>query len=119
MVHRSLFQTDSLHYHPALNIPNRGAVSNLPEDAIVEVPGVCNRIGAYPLTVGPLPDAVAELVRRQVTIQKLQVDAAATGSRQKLLQSLLLDPTIKNIDSALAFMDETLRDRGSYYPAFN
>ena len=105
-----------MYYNQALIIPNQGAVANLPSDAIVEVPGVSNRTGAYPIVVGPLPDAPAELVRRQLTIGRLHVDAAATGSRRALDQAILLDPTVKNIDSAMAFLDDTLVEAESLYP---
>jgi len=116
---RSFLKTDTMYYNQALNIPNRGAVSNLPDDAIIEVPGVSNRTGAYPLVVGPLPDAVAELVRRQVVIQKLHVDAAATGSKQALTQALLLDPTVKSFDSAMAFLNDTLTEDKKFYPVMS
>jgi len=115
---KTLFKTDTMHYNPALNVPNNGAVSNLPDDAIVEVPGVSNRTGAYPLAVGPMPSAVAELVRRQVAIGQLHVEAAATGSKQILRQSILLDPTMRNPDAALAFIEDTLAEAGNFYPTF-
>jgi alpha-galactosidase len=115
-VMRSLFKCDTMYYNEALNVPNRGAVPNLPADAIVEVPGVANRTGAYPVVVPPLPDAVAELVRRQIAVQKLHVDAAATGSRHTVNQAILLDPTVRDINAALAFLDDTFAEAGHLYP---
>jgi len=113
---KTFFKSDTMYYNQALIIPNQGAVPNLPADAVVEVPGISNRTGAYPVVVGPLPEAPAELVRRQLVIGKLHVDAAATGSRRVLDQAILLDPTIGNIDSAMAFLDDTLTEAGSLYP---
>jgi alpha-galactosidase len=113
---KTFFKSDTMYYNQALIIPNQGAVPNLPADAVVEVPGVSNRTGAYPVVVGPLPDAPAELIRRQLTIGRLHVDAAATGSRRALDQAILLDPTVKNIDSAMAFLDDTLVEAENLYP---
>lgn len=39
----------------AFNVPNRGAVSNLPEDAIVDVTGTVDRMGAHSFAMGPCP----------------------------------------------------------------
>ncbi|HID95469.1 MAG TPA: hypothetical protein EYP53_05355 [Candidatus Latescibacteria bacterium] len=44
----------------SVNIPNEGhAVSNLPEDAIVDIPALVDAQGLHPISVGPLPEAIA------------------------------------------------------------
>ena len=44
-----------------VNVPNRGAIANLPESTIVEVPAVVSPAGILPVQVGPLPEPVGEL----------------------------------------------------------
>lgn len=105
-------------YRPAVNIPNQGHIPNLPEGAIVELPAVVDGMGIHGLHVGPLPEMVAELCRREIAVAGLAVDAAATGSRQAALQALLLDPCINDIDTAHAILDAYLVENADYLPAF-
>jgi alpha-galactosidase len=84
-------------YHLAVNIPNHGYISNLPDGAIVEVPAVSTGGGVEGVRVGALPEGVAEMCRRQLAVVRLGVDAAVYGDRQLALQCLLLDPVITDI----------------------
>jgi alpha-galactosidase len=76
------------HYHLAMNLPNQGYITNLPEGAIVEVPGLFSGAGAQGLGVGALPESIAELCRRELAVVRLCVDAAVHGDRQAALQCL-------------------------------
>ena len=44
------------HVELAVNLPNEGKISNLPPEAVVEVPAVVGAAGVTGLAVGPLPD---------------------------------------------------------------
>jgi alpha-galactosidase len=105
-------------YRPAVNIPNRGHISNLPEGAIVEVPALVGGWGIQGLNMGPLPEVIAELCRREVTVAGLAVDAAVTGDRQMALQALLLDPCLNDLDTARAILDAYLVEYTEYLPQF-
>ncbi|MBC7236657.1 MAG: hypothetical protein H5T69_12530 [Chloroflexi bacterium] len=96
-------------YHQAVNVPNRGQVANLPEGAIVETPGVSSGAGVEGLAVGALPEGIAELCRREITVGRLGVDAAVHGDRRAALQCLLLDPVITDMDTAERVLEEYLR----------
>lgn len=104
---------------PSVNVPNaNGAVENLPRDAIVEVAAIVDRKGVHPEKVGPLPLAIAELCRRQTAIQELLVEAYRTGSRQLLLQALLLDPVVDSAAKADQLIDDMIRLQGDFLPRF-
>ena len=106
-------------YNAQLNIPNHsGLIPNLPEDAIVEVPGVISGLGVQGLGLPPLPDGIAEMCRRELRLSSLVVDAAATGDRQLALQALLLDPMVHDIDTARAILADFLQEFASYLPQF-
>jgi len=105
-------------YRPAVNIPNRGHIPNLPEGAIVEVPAMVGGFGIQGLHVGPLPEMVAELCRREIAVATFAVDAAAAGDRQKAFQALLLDPCVNDIDTARAILDAYLAEQADYLPQF-
>jgi alpha-galactosidase len=105
-------------YHLAANIPNIGQINNLPMNAIVETPVVLSGMGVQPVAVGALPDGVAELLRRELAVVKLCVDAAATGDRQLALQCLLLDPVITDLDVAKQILEDYLVSYKQYLPQF-
>lgn len=106
------------HYHLAVNLPNQGYITNLPEEAIVEVPGLVSGVGIQGVGVGPLPEPIAELCRREITVVRLCVDAAVTGDRQAALQCLLLDPVITDLDIAQKILDDYLETYRAYVPQF-
>ncbi len=106
------------HYHLAANLPNAGQVANLPHGSTVETPVVVDGSGIHAVHVGELPAPVAELLRREITVAQLCVDAAVEGDRQKALQCLLLDPVITDIDTARKILDDYLMSYREYLPQF-
>ena len=105
-------------FRDAVNIPNRGHITNLPDGAIVEVPAFISGWGIRGLNVGPLPEVVAELCRREIAVAGLAVEAAATGDRDAALQALLLDPCIDDIDTAESILGAYLAEYEQYLPQF-
>ncbi|MGQ9554881.1 MAG: family 4 glycosyl hydrolase [Anaerolineae bacterium] len=106
-------------YELAVDIPNEGYIANLPDGAIVEVPGVVSRFGVHGLGVGCLPEPVAALCRTQLTVASLAVDAGVLGSKELMLQALLVDPMVNDIDQAKALMAEMLEVQAQYLPQFH
>ncbi len=105
-------------YEAAVNIPNKGYISNLPESAIVEVPAVVSASGIRGLGVGALPEPIAELCRRQIAVAELCVEAAVTGSRETLLKAMLLDPMIDDPRVARGLLDAYLEGEKEYLPQY-
>ena len=106
------------HYHLAANLPNVGQIANLPYGAIVETPVMVDGAGIHPIHVGALPEPVAELCRRELITAQLGVDAAVEGDREKALQCLLLDPAIRDLDSAKLILDDYLETYKEHLPQF-
>jgi alpha-galactosidase len=100
-----------------VNIPNDDfAISNLPEDAIVEIKAMTDMKGVHPIKVGPLPEAIAAMCRIQISIQKLLVDAYAQHSKKLLLQALVIDPTVDSIPRAQKLVDKMLSTQKEFLP---
>jgi len=106
------------HYHLAVNTVNRGQIANLPLGAIVETPGLVDGNGVQGIAVGALPEGIAELLRRELTVARLCVDAAVSGDRQTALQCLLLDPMITDLDVGKQILDDYLETYRDYLPQF-
>jgi alpha-galactosidase len=105
-------------YHQQLNLPNDGCIPDLPDDAIVEVPGLISGMGIQGLRMAPLPEPIAELCRRELAYSSLVVDACYTGDRDLALQALLLDPMVNDIDRARAILDGFYAEFAEYLPQF-
>ena len=62
--------------------------------------------GIHPVSLGPLPDAIAKLLAIQVNVQKLAVEAAMRASKEIALQALLIDPVVNSATAAVKLLDE-------------
>lgn len=93
-----------------VNIQNNGTIPGLPDDIIVEVPGVALPSGVRSVGIHRLPEPILQFVHREGVIQKLAAEAAFEGSRHKALLALELDthvPTNALAEKLLdAFLDE-------------
>jgi alpha-galactosidase len=87
-------------------VVNRGAIPNLPADVAVEVPFVADAAGLHPVSLGPLPVAIAGLMAMQASVQQLAVDAAVYASKELALQALLIDPVINSSVAAEQLLEE-------------
>lgn len=111
-------QLDSDFYWEAVNVPNVGQIPNLPEGAIIELPGLINAAGVTGVPVGPMPEGIAELLRREITVSHLTVDAVVAGDRDLALQALLLDPVVRDLDVARQILDDYLTTYREHLPTF-
>lgn len=111
-------QQGTNQWEDAVNVRNRGFIANLPDEAIVEAPAFLNAAGVHGVQVGALPRALASIMRREVDIQALTVEAAVHGDRRAALQALLLDPHIHSYAQATYLLDDLLRTHARYLPQF-
>ncbi len=81
-------------YRGHFNVVNRGCISNLPDDAIVEVPGYVDRNGISIPRVGPLPPGPAAICNASISVQRLAVEAAVRGDVRLLKQAMMMDPLV-------------------------
>lgn len=100
----------------AVNIPNRGAIPNLPDDMVVEIPASADAAGLRPCQMDPLPEGIAALLRTQASIHKLLVEAFDEQSRNKLIQAMLLDPTVDSYRRAVDCVEEMMRLQADVLP---
>ena len=110
---------NSNHHELAVDLPNQGHIANLPDGPIVEVPGLVSGAGVRGLCVGPLPEGIAILCRRQMELASLAVDAAVHGDRALALQALVLDPVVPGPEAARAILDEVLAAEREWLPQFH
>ncbi len=92
----------------AVNVRNDGLIANLPDWAVVEVPGQISGFGVRGVSVGNLPEGIAGILRQRIDQQELTVDAALSGRRDLAIQALLADPLMAqvSVEDAAAMFDE-------------
>ena len=104
------------------NVRNDGLIPNLPQGCCVEVPCLVDGNGVQPTVVGALPPQLAALMRTNVNVQELTVQAALTGRRDHVYQAAMLDPhTAAELDPASieSLVDELLAAHGALAPPFS
>lgn len=91
-----------------VNTANRGAVSNMADDAFLELRSHLDMQGPVPQPVGPMPRGILGLQQQVLDTHELTAQAAVECSRDILLQALVVDPIVNNIGDAKAVMNELL-----------
>lgn len=81
-------------YRGHFNVVNGTTITNLPPDAIVEVPGYVDRNGLNIPRVGDLAMGCAAVCSQSVGVQRLAVNAAVSGDDALLRQAMLMDPLV-------------------------
>lgn len=100
------------------NLPNDGAVPNLPADAILELPAVATARGLRPLHLPDFPDTLAAIITRKLTATRLTVEAALAGDRRLFVEALLADGAVTDPDIARRMGEELLEAHRQYLPNF-
>ena len=83
-----------------LNVRNRGTLSALDADAVVEVPCFVDATGAHPVTVAPLPYHAVGLVTAVKGVEREVLAAAESGSRATAVKAFALHPLVDSVNVA-------------------
>ena len=101
------------------NMPNRGAISNLPKDAIAEAPTLVDRNGPQFTTVGEVPPQLLGYMMPHVIQHELFIRAALEGRRDHIYQASMLDPLTAatlTLDQIVEMCDELIAAHGRLLP---
>ena len=104
------------------NMPNRGAIGNLPPDAIAEAPTLVDRAGLQFTTVGALPPQLLGYMMPHVTQHELFIRAAMEGRRDHVYQAAMFDPltaATMPLDKIVEMCDELIAGHGDLLPKLN
>jgi len=78
------------------NVKNQGLISNLPTDAIVEVPIMADGNGLNPCKIGALPPFLAAYDQINLQIQELAVRGVVEKDRQYIYHAAIMDPLVSS-----------------------
>jgi 6-phospho-beta-glucosidase len=97
---------------------NDGALPDLPDDAVVEVPARVDADGAHPLPQAPLAPELLGLVQQAKAYERLAVEAAVTGDRSVARKALLANPLVGDYRVAVPLLEALLEASRPYLPRF-
>lgn len=102
----------------SVNVPNCGAVPNLPDGAILEVPAVATATGLRPIQLPALSGPLAAIILRKLAAVEITVEAAFTADRRLFVEALLADGAVADRDVATALAGDLLEAQRRYLPHF-
>lgn len=101
------------------NMPNRGSITNLGPEVIVEVPTLVDRAGPQLTTVGELPPQLVGYMQPHIIQQELFIRAALEGRRDHVYQAAMFDPLTAatlTLDQIVEMCDELIAAHGDLLP---
>ncbi|MEV7726062.1 6-phospho-beta-glucosidase [Streptomyces sp. NPDC087917] len=88
-----------------LNVRNRGTLSVLDAEAVIEVPCLVDANGAHPVAVDPLPLHAVGLVTSVKAVEREVLAAAASGARADAVKAFALHPLVDSVAVARRLLD--------------
>ncbi|MFB6773411.1 hypothetical protein [Streptomyces sp. NPDC056337] len=102
----------------SVNVPNRGSVPGLPDEAALEVPAVATARGLRPVSVPDLSAPLTAILARRLTSVELATEAAMKGDRGLVVEAMIADGAVTDPDAAVALTDALLDAQRAFLPRF-
>ena len=103
------------------NILNNGLITNLADNAVVEVPCLIDRNGVQGCFVGELPVQCAALNNTNINVHLMTIEAALTKKREAIYQAAMLDPHTAAelpLDKIKELCDDLIKAHGKMLPVY-
>ncbi|WP_010096090.1 6-phospho-beta-glucosidase [Ornithinibacillus scapharcae] len=101
-----------------VNTLNNGAISDLPDDAVVEINCVITKDGPKPISIGSLPYRVKGLIQQMKAYEELVIRAAITGEYHDAYLALVMNPLVADEKHSKVILDELLEAHEHDLPQF-
>ena len=102
----------------SVNVPNEGAVPAMPRGAVLEIPGIATARGLRAMTVPDLPAPIAAVLTARLAAVDLVIEAALSGRRDLVIETLLADGAVTDPAQAGRLTDRYLEAQARYLPNF-
>lgn len=102
-----------------VNVPNKGTVDWLPDDAVIETACMVNAAGVRPINISPAPKAVRGLISAVKNYEQLAVEAAVTGSMETAEMALLAHPLVGDWEIIKKMLPKLMEANKQWLTNFN
>ncbi len=103
------------------NVSNTNLITNLPQDACVEVPVVVDKAGIHPIHVGALPAECALLTSLSSGIEEMAITASIEGDPTMVYRAIAHDPltsAVLSLTEIRQMTNELFAQHKDYLPQF-
>ena len=103
------------------NVLNKGFITNLPYDAVVEVPCLVDGAGVQGCYVGALPPQCAAMNMTNINVQQLTIEAILTRKKEHIYHAAMLDPHTAgelSLDDIIKLCDALIEAHGNMMPEY-
>lgn len=103
------------------NIPNRGFIPQLPDGCAVEVPVLVDASGLQPTIVHDIPPQLIALMRTNINVQEMTVEALMKQDREHIYHAAMLDPHTAaelDLEQIWTLVDDLLDAHDDWLPEF-
>jgi alpha-galactosidase len=103
------------------NVVNTNLISNLPEDACVEVPVFADKRGFNPVHVGTLPPQCAALNNINVAVEEMAVEGCLSGDPTMIFHAVAHDPltaAVLSLDEIRSMVNEMFEQNRPWLSTF-
>jgi alpha-galactosidase len=103
------------------NVRNNGCITSLPEDCAAEVPCLVDENGIQPTYIGALPKQLTALIRTNINVQELTVEALMTENREHIFHAAMMDPHAAaelDLDQIWAMTEDMISAHGKMLPGW-
>ncbi|HWU60855.1 MAG TPA: alpha-glucosidase/alpha-galactosidase [Ensifer sp.] len=101
------------------NVRNNGCITSLPENCAAEVPCLVDNNGIQPTFIGALPPQLTALIRTNINVQELTVQALMTENREHIYHAAMMDPHTAaelDLDQIWSMADDLIAAHGDWLP---
>lgn len=101
------------------NVRNNGYIDALPQGCAVEVPCLVDRNGIQPTRIDHVPPQLAAIMRSNINVQELTVEAMMQERRDHIYHAAMMDPHTGaelDLEQIWQLMDELIEAHGEWLP---
>lgn len=101
------------------NVANKGYIPALPDGCAVEVACLVDRNGIQPTRVEHIPPQLVAIMRSNINVQELTVQALLTENREHIYHAAMMDPHTGaelDLDQIWEMVDELIEKHGDWLP---
>ena len=98
----------------AVNVPNNNFISHVPNDIVVEIPGIINKKGVTGVALNNYPSSFGTLLNNQTGTIQLTTEAVLKKSKHSAYLAMLADPVVDNSKVAAKLLNTILDFQKEY-----
>lgn len=104
--------------YQTINTRNKGSITSLPDNCVVEVTAKITKKGPIPVHLGELPLSIRGLIQQVKSFEQLLCEAAIEGDKEKALLALQIHPLTNSDQTAKKVFDALFVAHKRYLPQF-